>query len=396
MKYCSNCGKELNNGKCDKCGNKKELIQENKNSKVIKILLWIFLFPIMLCVFIWKTDKINKKYKIPAIIGIIILTIIIGIISTANENKLKEKLIKNCYSEEVYNKIDETFGISNINGSFEENQKCENLIIKDAQYNEISIKEQNGKLVAILVKDGKMNKCVYAIDKSYDIYDSNTLELKQSADETLKKTREEKELKEQQEKERALKEKKEAEEKAKKLKIFTDVGLSEDDSEEAYNILQKCGIATISKLEKDTEIDGVIFYKASSDNYDLTISIYNNRLHFVTSGTLVLYDRDANLTRNINDYIFTTEEKSELKTQAEYYVKQFLKAPSTAEFPGTFLSPFEDWAMEKDVLNYKLSSYVDSQNSFGAIVRSKFYMEFKKDNKNIILTKFNFDGQKIK
>ncbi len=58
---------------------------------------------------------------------------------------------------------------------------------------------------------------------------------------------------------------------------------------------------------------------------------------------------------------------SETHITAQSYVKKILKAPSTADFPLLDYSHF-DLGNNK----HKIVSYVDSQNSFGAQVRSNY------------------------
>jgi len=55
---------------------------------------------------------------------------------------------------------------------------------------------------------------------------------------------------------------------------------------------------------------------------------------------------------------------------AEEFVKKELKAPSTAEFPGTFEQPDHITALGNK--RYKINSWFDSQNSFGASIRTEF------------------------
>ncbi len=55
---------------------------------------------------------------------------------------------------------------------------------------------------------------------------------------------------------------------------------------------------------------------------------------------------------------------------AEHFVKQRLKSPSTAEFPGIFEKADHITELGND--EYLINSWVDSQNSFGAMIRSKF------------------------
>lgn len=61
-----------------------------------------------------------------------------------------------------------------------------------------------------------------------------------------------------------------------------------------------------------------------------------------------------------------------LKTYVEDAVKLQLLSPSTAEFPGSFLSPYEGWSIGKKGKDITFQSYVDSQNTFGAIIRNNF------------------------
>lgn len=54
----------------------------------------------------------------------------------------------------------------------------------------------------------------------------------------------------------------------------------------------------------------------------------------------------------------------------EGFVKQRLKSPSTAEFPGLFEKADHITELGND--EYRINSWVDSQNGFGAMIRSKF------------------------
>jgi len=65
-------------------------------------------------------------------------------------------------------------------------------------------------------------------------------------------------------------------------------------------------------------------------------------------------------------------DKIDLHIQAQYFVLQTLKAPSTAKFPAL---PYEVVDLEDG--RYKIISYVDSQNSFGAMLRSDWSVVMK-------------------
>jgi len=60
----------------------------------------------------------------------------------------------------------------------------------------------------------------------------------------------------------------------------------------------------------------------------------------------------------------------------EDFVKQRLKSPGTAEFPGV-LDGKIDHVTALGNQTYRIISYVDAQNSFGAMIRTKFIGEIK-------------------
>lgn len=68
------------------------------------------------------------------------------------------------------------------------------------------------------------------------------------------------------------------------------------------------------------------------------------------------------------------QKKAYYISYAQDYVKQELKSPSTAEFPGTFWG-VDDYAVTRYKDTITVRSYVDSQNGFGATVRSNFIVQ---------------------
>ena len=66
---------------------------------------------------------------------------------------------------------------------------------------------------------------------------------------------------------------------------------------------------------------------------------------------------------------------------AEEFVKKRLKSPSTAEFPGTFEK--NDHIKELGNNEYLISSWVDSQNGFGAMIRSRFSCKIIFEGNNV-------------
>ena len=74
----------------------------------------------------------------------------------------------------------------------------------------------------------------------------------------------------------------------------------------------------------------------------------------------------------------TNTSTSMASIQAKEYVKKSLKSPSTAKFPGLWgLANDGVVAYEKETNRYEIVSYVDSQNSFGATIRSNWSVVLK-------------------
>ena len=69
-----------------------------------------------------------------------------------------------------------------------------------------------------------------------------------------------------------------------------------------------------------------------------------------------------------------TMEKYEAKVYAEIAIKQLLKSPKTARFSNIVETKFT--ALYKDGLNgFLVKGFVDSQNGFGAMIRSNYSIE---------------------
>jgi hypothetical protein len=67
------------------------------------------------------------------------------------------------------------------------------------------------------------------------------------------------------------------------------------------------------------------------------------------------------------------------------YVKTQLKAPDSAKFPSCLLY---EQATETEDGAYLMKSYVDSQNSFGAMIRTTFVLEMRRNAKQWDLLSF--------
>lgn len=79
----------------------------------------------------------------------------------------------------------------------------------------------------------------------------------------------------------------------------------------------------------------------------------------------------------------TLREDSEAFVMAQMFVKESLKSPSTASFGGWFEQTARDsvkWKPNEGVYEVKL--WVDSQNGFGATVRTDFVVKLRQEGKD--------------
>lgn len=169
----------------------------------------------------------------------------------------------------------------------------------------------------------------------------------------------------------------------------------EDEQMTAVNdVLTECGIENIKSIEHDELLDNAYF--DGDTGYRLSTNIADNIILYLNADKIVyqihyagnaLYS-DGTVQAKLTDYIFTNKEVSSLQYNCEDMVKQVLKSPSSAKFPN-----FTEWGFSKDPSQIIVQGYVDSENSFGANIRSDF--QFIIDRSSNTVTSFIFDGSEM-
>lgn len=76
--------------------------------------------------------------------------------------------------------------------------------------------------------------------------------------------------------------------------------------------------------------------------------------------------------------------------QGQYYIKQALVSPATAKFP-----PLDFIVHRLNDDRYEVVSYVDSQNSFGALLRSSWNVVFKYQGGKTYLERMTVNGKVV-
>ena len=172
----------------------------------------------------------------------------------------------------------------------------------------------------------------------------------------------------------------------KNIAALTDIStLTPEEAKEILDDLKAAGIDNIDSVSivgSQSDVDSGASFNVSYNGYSITLIVIDRKTDYISSGDVVLFE-NGKVVDNINNYTISTSEKGEFIYKAKDYVLQGLKAPSTAEFPGTFLE-IGEWNVtrNKDVITVR--SYVDSQNGFGAMIRSNFAVQMSYTDKSLL------------
>lgn len=342
---CKYCGAEIDDKAvlCVHCGKtvEKEAAERKVGTPtVLLVFLWICFLPIMAIVTVSKSKKLSKKAKTLSIVAIIIFSVLAGfagLIDAANTETM------------TY----ETIVTSVEKGDYE-----------TAQH-----------LIEDFMRQFPNSEHLSEISAKKEIVDAEILKI-----ENEKKAKEEQERLE-----------KEKEGNAQKANISVNA---------FENMLAACetiGInyGDISNIRaKDDWAKGK---RCAFDYSEYQFLVYFNQdetVNSINSGAIKFYENGKKV-EDLESRLITTKEKTQIQSWAEDNIKKILKSPSSAKFPGGLLSPFEDWSFSKNGTKYTVSSYVDSQNGFGAMMRSEFTITYEWKGETGKLTSLIFDGEKV-
>lgn len=170
--------------------------------------------------------------------------------------------------------------------------------------------------------------------------------------------------------------------------FFQQTKTTEEQQTIIVNILKTCGVEFSSiKHDLDLDHDNLTGYRINTSDIKNVI-LYLNTDKTVSSikyATKYLYQNGA-VVSNLSKHSISINEASQIQIGSENTIKKILKSPSTAKFPK-----LTEWYIVKDDGVITVQSYVDSQNSFGAMLRSKFEIIIENDAIKSII----FDGKKV-
>lgn len=170
-------------------------------------------------------------------------------------------------------------------------------------------------------------------------------------------------------------------------------GLSNKQGEKIDKILSQCGLKDASSITAESSLDSR--YKGKK-GYILVIGNIKNVFVFldkkqnvykITYKNHTLYGK-GKVKSTLNDYCMTAEEQDTVRISCEKKIKEILTSPSTAEFADR-----NEWAFSKNKHTLLVQGYVDSQNGFGAMIRSDF--QFEIDRKTNKIKSLIFDGKEL-
>ena len=175
-------------------------------------------------------------------------------------------------------------------------------------------------------------------------------------------------------------------------KIAKSLDTSPENGEQILKVFNEIGLDENVTIKHDDSLDnahsdGEKGYRLSTSDVS-NIILYMNTdgsIHSIVYADNVIYAENK-VAAKLTDFYLTMSEKTGHQLMSQETIKGVLKAPSTAKFPS-----ITDWKFKKEPDKVIIQSYVDSQNGFGAMIRSEF--QFIIENGNI--TSLIFDGKEL-
>lgn len=139
----------------------------------------------------------------------------------------------------------------------------------------------------------------------------------------------------------------------------------------------------------NSHVDGETGYRVNTDVVDNVILYLspNKTVNYIRYADHDLYANGQKIA-TVADYVLNRSDANQIQLNCKEAIKQCLKSPSTAKFPS-----LSEWAMSRDPEKIVVQSYVDSQNGFGAEVRSQFQLILTPSGYSA--TSIIIDGQEV-
>lgn len=172
------------------------------------------------------------------------------------------------------------------------------------------------------------------------------------------------------------------------------IGVDKKTGDAIDEILKQCGLENITSIQSDANLNDMHFegekgYRVETSTLsNITLYLYADYVVYAVrynSNDLFL---NGKIISTIDNYVLSIDDRTTWRFFCEELIKTVLKSPSTAKFPKT-----TEWSFNKNGNSITVEGYVDSQNSFGAEIRS--YFQFVIDSESKSVQSFIFDGEKL-
>ena len=178
-----------------------------------------------------------------------------------------------------------------------------------------------------------------------------------------------------------------------RYKLFEQYNISAESVDGIIQIIDNCGYSKyfngykISKGIDNDEIEGSIGFELTQGDRTIGfVDVKDGKVCAIQYSDKMLVE-DGVIKHTLDEYLITSSEETELIINTESVIRKILKSPSTAKFPWDY----NEWKIGKKDGKTIVQGYVDSQNGFGAMVRSQFQVEYT----NGSVTSIIFDGEKV-
>lgn len=180
-----------------------------------------------------------------------------------------------------------------------------------------------------------------------------------------------------------IEEEKLAKKEANRKSAIQKFGVSEEEYAEIEKKFSQCGISGIENVIDSWKIEDETCFKLKAeeipdDNVIVAYLSSKNQLTEIVVNGKSVYKNGKVLARADENLAPTSDDESQAKYLCEKHVKEELFSPSSAKFCGWANYQFS-YDTSKHLLLAK--GYVDSQNAFGAMVRTNYSLYYDYKNK---------------
>lgn len=150
-----------------------------------------------------------------------------------------------------------------------------------------------------------------------------------------------------------------------------ETGMNDEQIKVTEKAFKDSNLGEIKNIEKSVQGDNL--YIARTDKYDGLFIKQNDdkSLKYISYEGRGLWDNGEKQAIDIEDIYVDLDAYTKYQTKAQIAVKERLKSPSTADFDQPSVQRNKDYV--------RVIGDVHAQNSFGALIKTKYLVEIKND-----------------